>query len=199
MTFDVCPPLPVTTDPPGDVRILVILGSINSSSLLVSAVRTREMFVVSKTVAAEIGNFLWKNDRSRTRIARLIGGRNIAGKSLSEGGEFEIELAAMKLRRCRAGTRTGRDGRNEILRKKWESFTALQAGGKRVFKTSFQMRDCVCTTPQKMCRVLRRFSTCRRLGVTSRFFISIWHVTAFAIRYQHSWRLQRHNSIETSN
>jgi hypothetical protein len=195
MTSDVCPPLPVTTDPPGDVRILFILGRNNRSSLLVSAVRTREMFVVSKTVAAEMGNFLLKNDRSRTRIARLIGGRNMADMSLAEGGGFEAELAAMELRRCRACTRKGRNGRNEILGKKWESFTELQAWGKRVFKSSFQTRDFVCTTPQKMCRVLGRFSSCRRLGVASRLFYFYMARDGFcAIRYQHSWRWQRHNS-----
>jgi hypothetical protein len=72
------------------------------SSLWVSAARTREMLGDSKTVAAEMGNFLRKNDLSRTRIARSIGGRNIADTLLTEGGGFEAEFEAMELRRFRA-------------------------------------------------------------------------------------------------
>lgn len=37
------------------------------------------MFLFSSTVAAETGTVFLKNERSRTRIARFTGGRNMAG------------------------------------------------------------------------------------------------------------------------
>lgn len=41
-------------------------------------------------VAADIGMDFRKNDRSRTRIARLTGGRNIGGRSLWTGWERAV-------------------------------------------------------------------------------------------------------------
>jgi len=51
------------------------------SLLALSLLRTCEMFFGSSTVAADIGTLFLKKDRSRTRIARLIGGRNMVDKS----------------------------------------------------------------------------------------------------------------------
>lgn len=65
----------------------LIRGKLIISRLLAVSARTREISDVFKTVAADIGMDFRKNDRSRTRIARLIGGRNIGGRSLWSGLE----------------------------------------------------------------------------------------------------------------
>lgn len=52
----------------------------SSASLLDSSLlRTEDMFLFSSTVAADRGTVFLKNERSRTRIARFTGGRNISG------------------------------------------------------------------------------------------------------------------------
>jgi hypothetical protein len=57
-------------------------GKERMSWLCESAPRTRDMLELSKTVAAERGQVLRKKERSRTRIARFTGGRNMTRRSL---------------------------------------------------------------------------------------------------------------------
>ena len=63
-------------------RIELSFGITSKSLLLTSSWRVFEISEFLNTVAAEMGNVLRKNDRSRTRIARLTGGRNISGTSV---------------------------------------------------------------------------------------------------------------------
>lgn len=56
---------------------------VNRSRCRVSLERARsvlhfEMVLLSRMRAADVGIFLWKKERSRTRIARLTGGLNIS-------------------------------------------------------------------------------------------------------------------------
>lgn len=54
-------------------------GRLSASLLDDNVLRTAEMFLFSSTVAAERGTVFLKNERSRTRIVRLTGGRNMTG------------------------------------------------------------------------------------------------------------------------
>lgn len=54
-------------------------GRSSASLLDDNVLRTAEMFLFSSTVAAETGTVFLKKERSRTRIARFTGGRNMAG------------------------------------------------------------------------------------------------------------------------
>jgi hypothetical protein len=63
------------------------------SLLALSLFRTSKMFFVSRTVAADIGTLFLKKDLSRTRIARLTGGRNMVDESPGEEDEGGLEAA----------------------------------------------------------------------------------------------------------
>lgn len=73
--------------------------------LALSLLRTCEMFLVSRTVAADIGTLFLKKDLSRTRIARLTGGRNMFDESPEEeeaGLDAALEAIDWWLIRARA-------------------------------------------------------------------------------------------------
>lgn len=60
-------------------------GRFSRSRLFCNSPRTLEISEFLKIVAADRGTVFLKNERSRTRIARFTGGRNIVGMSLSSG------------------------------------------------------------------------------------------------------------------
>lgn len=71
------------TSPSGSLTSRTQLSRCTTSRslLLLSSLRTREISECWKTRAAEMGTVLRKKDRSRDRMARLTGGRNMAGNS----------------------------------------------------------------------------------------------------------------------
>ena len=66
------------------------LGNNNRSSLFTSLPRTPEISEFLNTVAAERETVFRKKDRSRARIARFTGGRNILEVSLRGGLRFFV-------------------------------------------------------------------------------------------------------------
>lgn len=70
---------PFDPDPSSGSGLMVCIRSRRRKSLLFSrSFRQLEIVVLFKTRAAVRGTLFWKNDRSRTRIARLTGGRNMS-------------------------------------------------------------------------------------------------------------------------
>ena len=78
--------IPLLTSPSSLIsRIEFSLGNANISLLFSNSLRTFDISEALYIAAAESGIFFWKNERSKTRMARFMGGRNIPGRSF-EGG-----------------------------------------------------------------------------------------------------------------
>lgn len=86
-------PFAITNGPGLANAQIPYLGRSRMSLLAVSLFRTAEMFFVSRTVAADTGMLFLKKDLSRTRIARLTGGRNMVVESPEEKDDGGLETA----------------------------------------------------------------------------------------------------------
>jgi len=121
----------------GSGLTIAILSRRSRSLLFSSSLRQFEIFLLSKIRAAVRGTLFWKNDRSRTRMARLTGGRNMS--SAKGGASLVCYALSTSAQDSQMGTYIHLDSTNRTEYSHVPPLLGLSATGHRQYKRALNL------------------------------------------------------------